>query len=141
MTWPSRCSGAPYGPTRRTRRANSTDPEGQLDGPGGPTRRTGRLATHVEADLGVDDDLLRGRETLDLELLVERPVALDQRQRDRAQLVVAGRGADETDHLLPRPQVGADRGQPVLGAVEVEQRESARRTTEVVHARDGLLAA
>ena len=72
---------------------------------------------------------------------VERHVALDQGQRDRAELVVAGRGADEADHLLPRPQLGADRRQPVLGAVEVEQREPARRTTEVVHPRDGLLPA
>ncbi len=75
------------------------------------------------------------------ELGVEGDVALDQRQRDRAELVVAGRGADEADRLLAEQQVGADGGQPVLAAVEVQQRQPPRRPAEGVHPGDGLLAA
>ena len=42
-------------------------------------------------------------------------VALDQGQRDRAELVVAGGGADEPDDLVRRARTSApDRGQPVL---------------------------
>ena len=51
------------------------------------------------------------------------------------------RRADEPDGLVAEQHVGADGGQPVLGAVEVQQRQPARRPAEGVHAGDGLLAA
>ena len=54
---------------------------------------------------------------------------------------MAGRGADEADDLVAVEQLGADGGQPVLRAVEVQQRQPARRPAEGVHPRDGLLAA
>ena len=54
----------------------------------------------MQADLGVDEDLLSGRQAVDLELGVDGDVALDHRQRDRAELVVARRGTDEADRLL-----------------------------------------
>ena len=68
-------------------------------------------------------------------------VALDQRQRDRAELVVAGRRADEADRPSRRGARGAAGRAAVVGAVEVQQRQPARRTAERVHAGDGLLAA
>ena len=52
---------------------------------------------HVQADLGIDHDLLRSGQPVGIELGVQRHVALEQGQRDRTQLVVAGRAADEAD--------------------------------------------
>lgn len=48
--------------------------------PGG----SAQARTDVQPDLGVDDDLLRGRDAVDHELGVDRGVALEERQRDRA---------------------------------------------------------
>src|SRR4051794_18118168 len=59
--------------------------------------RSPQLRSDVQADLGVDDDLLGGWDPVDLESGVERNGALQQRERDRAELVVAGAAADEAD--------------------------------------------
>jgi hypothetical protein len=85
----------------------------------------------VQPDLGVDDDLLGGRQAVGDEVGVDRDVALDQGERDRTELVVAGAAADEADDLRSPAQVGAALGQPVVGAVEVQQRQPARRRPSV----------
>ena len=48
----------------------------------------------MQAGLGVDHDLLGRDQPVELEGRVDRHVALEQRERDRAQLVVAARRAD-----------------------------------------------
>src|SRR3954470_10814423 len=66
--------------------------------PGAPGLRSAQRAD-VQADLGVDQDLLHRRQAVGLELRVDRDAALEQRQGDRAELVVAGRAPDEADLL------------------------------------------
>src|SRR4051812_38693338 len=56
-----------------------------------------QVGTDVQADLGVDDDLLGGGHAIDLEHRGHGDVALEQGERDRPELVVAGRAADEPD--------------------------------------------
>jgi hypothetical protein len=51
----------------------------------------------VQADLGVDHGLLRCGHAVRQQRGVERHVALHDRQCDRAELVVPGRGAHEAD--------------------------------------------
>jgi hypothetical protein len=80
----------------------------------------------LQADLGVDQDFLRDRHAVDGELDVERHIALDHRERDRAEFVVACGGADEADDLVALEQIRADRREPVLGAVQMQQGQAAR---------------
>ena len=95
----------------------------------------------VQPGLGVDDELLGGRHAVGEQRRRRIGVALDHRQRDRTQLVVAGRGADRTHPRAVQGDVGAVGRQVVDRAVEVQQHEAARRTSERVHPGHGLLAA
>ncbi len=72
---------------------------------------------------------------------VDRHVALDQRERDRAELVVAGARPDEADVAAVVGHRRAGGRQPVLRAVEVQQHQPAGRAAERVDAGDRLLAA
>src|SRR5664279_2360034 len=96
-------------------------------GPRARVRRSAQGRTDVQTGLGVDDDLLRGDHPVDLDLDVEGDAALDHRERDRPELVVARGRADVPHGLAVAHQVTAARGQPVLGAVEVQQGEPARQ--------------
>src|SRR5580765_8948148 len=93
---------------------------------------------------GLDDDSLRGGDAFNDKIHIGRSVSLDQRQSDRAVLVVPGdRGEvpDRTRRLTGHEHRRSDLGQGVPRAVEVQEDESPRRTTEVVDAGDRLLAA
>src|SRR3546814_18560340 len=54
--------------------------------------------------------------------------------------MVPSRRPNETDHLLAVPKLRTGRRQPVLRTIEVQQRQSTRRTTERVHPGHRLLA-
>src|SRR5690349_5278039 len=102
------------------------------------TLRTSAEGADVQADLGVDDDLLGGGHLVDRQGRVDGHVALDQRERDRAELVVAGARPDEADVTTVVRHRGAGGRQAVLRPVEVQQHQPAGRAPEGVHARDGL---
>src|SRR5665647_145468 len=101
-----------------------------------------------------DDDLLACRDgaavAVDDELDVGGRRALDDRERDRAELVVTGDARDLPDdptrlaarrELTELPHLRARLGQQVARAVEVQHDDASGRSAEVVHARDRLLAA
>src|SRR5450830_2188814 len=101
-----------------------------------------------------DDDLLARRNgatvAVDDELDVGGRRTLDDRERDRSELVVTGDARDLPDdpaclaarrELTELPHLRAGLGQQVAGAVEVQHDDASRRSAEVVHARDRLLAA
>src|SRR5659263_395289 len=101
-----------------------------------------------------DDDLLACRDgaavAVDDELDVGGRRALDDRERDRAELVVTGDARDLPDdptrlaarrELTELPHLRARLGRQVARAVEVQHDDASGRSAEVVHARDRLLAA
>ena len=100
------------------------------------------LGPDVQADLGIDDDLLRGRHrrrrsasasTATLRLISASAIGPSSWWRAEV--------PTKPTTFSPSVTSRAARGQPVLRAVEVQQRQPARRTAERVHARHRLLAA
>src|SRR5699024_1300017 len=78
--------------------------------------------------LPIDDGLLRGGDAADDEIDLRVEVALEQREPDRSELVVAHDGAEAADRSLPRADdLGARLRGDVLGSVEVQEREPPRR--------------
>ena len=72
--------------------------------------------------------------------LVRGDGAFDDGQGDGAHLVVLRHGGHGAHLPVARTHLAADRGQGVLGTVELEEHETARRVAQVVDARDRLLA-
>lgn len=68
----------------------------------GPERylvRSAQTWPHMQADLGIDDDLLAGGNPVGVQRLVEPDIAFDQCQRDRTQLVMACAAANPAHGL------------------------------------------
>ena len=108
----------------------------QVAPPSSPTQRP-----HVQADLGVDHDLLRGRQAVDLERGVEGTLRLTSASAIGPSSWCRAEVPTKPTTFSPSLSSAPDLGQPVLGAVEVQQGEPARRTAEGVHPGDRLLTA
>ena len=137
----------PSVPSRRDGRGGSGSPPGgtatAFSGrPGLRHAVTPQRDLHVGPGLGRDDDLLRGSHAVGKQRSVRVHGPLDQAKPDRPELEVPGGGADEP-HLgaVREGQRRTVRGQPVHGAVQVQEDEPPGRVPEVMDPRDRLLAA
>src|SRR5215813_168163 len=83
----------------------------------------------VRSHIRRHDDLLSRADPGDLQRLGDRDRALDQRQRDRPELVMPGASAGEANRNLTGVNLITMPGQPVRTPVQVEHDEAARRVT------------
>src|SRR4051812_24514336 len=108
-----------------------------------------REAAHARRHTGTDptkgsagDDLgLGGRQAAGGQDRVQGGVPLDERERDGAVLVVPADRGEEADRASVQLERVASYRQRVTRAVEVQEHQASRRTAEVVHPGDCLLAA
>ena len=95
----------------------------------------------MQADLGVDENLLPGGHAVGEQVGGGVGRALDQAEADRSELVVAYGRARPPDGLAVERQLGPNCWQSFCRAVEVQKHHPAGRPTERVHPRHCLLAA
>src|SRR5258706_659102 len=112
-----------------------------------PVARLLAAGPPAEGDLDVSprirrhDDLLSRADPSNLQRFGDRDGALDQRQRDRPELVVPGGGSGAANCRRTSVHRIAGLRQPVRAPVQVQHDEPARRMAEVMYPGNGLLAA
>src|SRR6266851_2338021 len=112
-----------------------------------PVARLLAAGPPAEGDLDVrprirrHDDLLSRADPSNLQRFGDRDGALDQRQRDRPELVVPGGGSGEANCRRTTVHQIAGPRQPVRAPVQVQHDEPARRMAEVMYPGNSLLAA
>jgi hypothetical protein len=94
---------------------------------------------YVEADIGIDQRLLRCCDALDAQGGVEGRTSLDQPEGNGPELEVAGRAAHKTHSTTIEQQLSLSGRQCVDTTVQVQANEPARRSSEVVDPGDRFL--
>ena len=96
-----------------------------------------QLRADVQTDLGIDQRILTGGDSVDDQRSIDRDVALDHAESDRAEFEVPGGAADEADSPTIRFERGAGSGQGVDAAIKVQPDEPAWRPSRAGRSRSG----